>query len=182
MSPITTMDSATSRLSTVPMFADLSAESLRTLAGIVAVRRFVKGALIIGQDDIGTCMYLLTSGRVKVSLASPEGKELVLDYLEAPAHFGEMSLVDSQSRSADVYRRDRRRAFGVGGQGPVGGDPDSATARAHPHRNPVASPSTARSAASRTWLFTMRLTGSCESCSTLPPPGSRHVEPRSSRA
>jgi CRP/FNR family cyclic AMP-dependent transcriptional regulator len=103
MSPITTMDSATSRLSTVPMFADLSAESLRTLAGIVAVRRFVKGALIISQDDIGTCMYLLTSGRVKVSLTSPEGKELVLDYLDAPAHFGEMSLVDSQSRSADVY-------------------------------------------------------------------------------
>jgi CRP/FNR family transcriptional regulator, cyclic AMP receptor protein len=103
MSPITTMDSATSRLSTVPMFADLSAESLRTLAGIVAVRRFAKGSLIISQDDIGTCMYLLTSGRVKVSLTSPEGKELVLDYLDAPAHFGEMSLVDSQSRSADVF-------------------------------------------------------------------------------
>jgi CRP/FNR family transcriptional regulator, cyclic AMP receptor protein len=103
MSPITTMDSATSRLSTVPMFADLSAESLRTLAGIVAVRRFSKGSLIISQDDIGTCMYLLTSGRVKVSLTSPEGKELVLDYLDAPAHFGEMSLVDSQSRSADVF-------------------------------------------------------------------------------
>ena len=48
-------------------------------------------------------MYLLTSGRVKVSLTSPEGKELVLDYLDAPAHFGEMSLVDSQSRSADVF-------------------------------------------------------------------------------
>jgi CRP/FNR family cyclic AMP-dependent transcriptional regulator len=97
------MDSATSRLSTVPMFADLSAESLRTLAGIVAVRRFAKGSLIISQDDIGTCMYLLTSGRVKVSLTSPDGKELVLDYLDAPAHFGEMSLVDSQSRSADVF-------------------------------------------------------------------------------
>jgi len=47
-------------------------------------------------------MYLLTSGRAKVSLASEEGRELVLDYLEAPAHFGEMSLVDAQPRSADV--------------------------------------------------------------------------------
>lgn len=47
-------------------------------------------------------MYILVSGRVKVSIASPEGKELVLNYLEAPAHFGEMSLVDSQPRSADI--------------------------------------------------------------------------------
>lgn len=103
MSINATIDSVTSRLTTVPMFADLSPESLRALAGIVALRRFTKGSLIIGQDEVGTCMYLLTSGRVKVSLTSAEGKELVLDYLEAPAHFGEMSLVDLQSRSADVH-------------------------------------------------------------------------------
>jgi CRP/FNR family transcriptional regulator/CRP/FNR family cyclic AMP-dependent transcriptional regulator len=47
-------------------------------------------------------MYLLDSGRVKVALASPEGRELVLNYLEAPAHFGEMALVDGQPRSSDV--------------------------------------------------------------------------------
>lgn len=47
-------------------------------------------------------MYLLVSGRVKVTLASPDGKELALNYLEAPSHFGEMSLVDAEPRSADV--------------------------------------------------------------------------------
>jgi CRP-like cAMP-binding protein len=85
------------------MFADLSDENLQALADIVEVRSFSKGSMIVGQGDAGTCMYLLTSGRVKVSLASSEGKELVLDYLEAPAHFGEMALVDSKSRSADVF-------------------------------------------------------------------------------
>ncbi len=85
------------------MFSDLSDESLQTLADIVVLRRFNKGSLIVGQGDAGTCMYLLISGRVKVSLASAEGKELVLDYVEAPAHFGEMSLVDSKVRSADVF-------------------------------------------------------------------------------
>ena len=69
---------------------------------MVQLRRYPKGSFIVGQNEVGTCMYLLASGRVKVSLASPEGKELVLNYLEAPAHFGEMSLVDAQTRSADV--------------------------------------------------------------------------------
>ena len=76
-------------------------------------------------------MYLLTSGRVKVSLTSPEGKELVLDYLDAPAHFGEMSLVDSQSRSADVFAVTDVELLVVGGPGPLGCDPDPAAARAH---------------------------------------------------
>lgn len=84
------------------MFADLGQESLDALASMVQVRRYPKGAFIVGQRDTGACMYLLTAGRAKVSLASEEGRELVLDYLEAPAHFGEMSLVDARPRSADV--------------------------------------------------------------------------------
>ncbi len=103
MSTQTALNSAPSRLATIPMFADLSEESLQVIADLVTPRRFTKGSLIIGQGDVGTCMYLLVSGRVKVSLASFEGKELVLDYLEAPAHFGEMSLVDARGRSADVF-------------------------------------------------------------------------------
>jgi len=98
-----TIESVSPKLLSVPLFSDLSAESLQILADIVTFRRFPKGSLLISQDEVGTCMYLLTSGRVRVSLASPEGKELVLDYLEAPAHFGEMSLVDSEARSADVH-------------------------------------------------------------------------------
>jgi CRP/FNR family cyclic AMP-dependent transcriptional regulator len=102
MSLNATLDSITPQLTNIPMFADLSPESLSTLAGIVAFQRFSKGELIIAEAEVGTCMYFLMGGRVKVSLWSAEGKELVLDYLEAPAHFGEMSLVDSQARSADV--------------------------------------------------------------------------------
>jgi len=102
MNTVATKEQVMSRLTSIPMFSDLSPENLETLAGMVVLKRFSKGAFIIGQNEVGTCMYLLVSGRVKISLASPEGKELVLNYLEAPAHFGEMSLVDAQTRSADV--------------------------------------------------------------------------------
>ncbi len=84
------------------MFADLAEEDLVSLAGMMTLRQFKKGSFVISQNDRGSVMYLLVAGRVKVSLASPEGKELALNYLEAPSHFGEMSLVDAEPRSADV--------------------------------------------------------------------------------
>ncbi|MBA4370294.1 MAG: hypothetical protein C0418_01795 [Coriobacteriaceae bacterium] len=90
------------KLRSIPMFADLPSEDLDTLAGMVQYRQLPKGAFVITQNERGSSMFLLVSGRVKVSLASPDGKELALNYLEAPAHFGEMSLVDAEPRSADV--------------------------------------------------------------------------------
>lgn len=95
-------DHILARLASIPMFADLSAEGLDTLADMVTYRRYPKGAFVVGQNEAGSSMFLLVSGRVKVSITSPDGRELVLSHLEAPAHFGEMSLVDGQPRSSDV--------------------------------------------------------------------------------
>jgi CRP/FNR family cyclic AMP-dependent transcriptional regulator len=90
------------KLRSLPMFSDLPEEDIASLAGMVTLKQYPKGSFVISQNDRGSVMYLLVSGRVKVSLASPEGKELALNYLEAPSHFGEMSLVDAEPRSADV--------------------------------------------------------------------------------
>lgn len=91
-----------SKLSAFPMFAGLPAHDLEALAGMLTLKQYARGSFIIAQNDRGAVMYLLVSGRVKVTLASPEGKELALNYLDAPSHFGEMSLVDAEPRSADV--------------------------------------------------------------------------------
>ncbi len=90
------------KLRGIPMFSDMSEGDLAMFADMVQLRRYPKGAFIVNQNEMGSSMYLLVSGRVKVSLASTDGKELALNYLEAPAHFGEMSLVDAEPRSADV--------------------------------------------------------------------------------
>lgn len=102
MNTLISREQALAKLAAIPMFSDLTPENLETLAEMVQYRRYPKGAFIIGQDEVGTSMYLLVAGRVKVSLANPEGRELVLNHLEAPAHFGEMALVDGKPRSSDV--------------------------------------------------------------------------------
>lgn len=95
-------DSIVPKLRSIPMFSDLPERDLEMLSGMMQYRKLPKGAFVISQNERGSSMFLLVSGRVKVSLASPDGKELALNYLEAPAHFGEMSLVDAEPRSADV--------------------------------------------------------------------------------
>lgn len=95
-------DKINRRLRSLPIFADLEESDLEALAELVVLRRIPKGAFIIGQNEPGNAMYLLVTGRVKVALASPDGKELALGYLDAPSHFGEMALVDAGPRSADV--------------------------------------------------------------------------------
>lgn len=95
-------DKVLRRLRSVPIFSDLEGADIEALAALVSFRSVRRGQLIVGQNEPGNAMYLLVDGRVKVSLASPDGKELALGYLDAPAHFGEMALVDSGPRSADV--------------------------------------------------------------------------------
>lgn len=98
----TSTEQLLAKLRAIPMFSDLPEESARALAGMVTYRRLPKGTYAVSQNEVGASMYLLVSGRMKVSIANTDGKELVLNYLEAPAHFGEMALVDSRPRSADV--------------------------------------------------------------------------------
>ena len=95
-------DMIVGRVRSFPMFADLVGEDVDALAALMAYREFRKGSFIVAQHDSNSMMYLLLSGRVKVTLASPDGRELALHYLEAPAQFGEMSPLEDGARSADV--------------------------------------------------------------------------------
>lgn len=90
------------RLRRAPVFADMETTELEALAAVMGHRDYPKGSFIITRNDRSSVMYLLLTGRVKVSIASPEGKELALSYLDAPSFFGEMGIVDASPRSADV--------------------------------------------------------------------------------
>jgi CRP/FNR family cyclic AMP-dependent transcriptional regulator len=71
------------------------------LASLGAVRAFPKNAVIIQEGDHSDQLYVVLAGRLKVYLADPEGKELVVDMLGPGKYFGEMAL-DGEARSASV--------------------------------------------------------------------------------
>ncbi len=65
-------------------------------------RLFKKGTPIIKEGTLSDCAYIIESGSVKVSKTLSSGEEQVIGNLQENEIFGEMSLIDSLPRSANV--------------------------------------------------------------------------------
>lgn len=91
-----------SRLRQEPLLRSIDDHELESLASVMSFREYPKGAFILTKNDQSSAVYMLLSGRVKVSVASPEGRELALHYLEAPGYFGDMGAAEGEMRAADV--------------------------------------------------------------------------------
>lgn len=90
------------RLRRVPLFEALGTEELRWLAEAARLRRFPKNCMVILADDRGDAFFIIESGRAKVSVTAPDGREVILSVLNPGDFFGDMSLLDGRPRSANV--------------------------------------------------------------------------------
>lgn len=88
-----------STLKGVSIFSNLSESSLRDILRIAHRRRFRRAEVICYEGDPGEALYVVLSGKVKVSL-SHEGKTYTLAHIERGGFFGELSLLDGLPRSA----------------------------------------------------------------------------------
>jgi CRP/FNR family cyclic AMP-dependent transcriptional regulator len=89
-------------LVSVPLFKSLDAAELARFAELVREKDYPKGSVILFEDDPGDSLFIVRSGRVKVVLVAEDGREVILGILGAGEHFGELSLIDEQPRSAHV--------------------------------------------------------------------------------
>ncbi len=89
-------------LGAVILFAGLPGDQLGRVARQGIVRTYRPETTVINQDDPGDTLYVILRGTVKVSLNRPDGREVFLAVLTANDHFGELSLIDSKYRSANV--------------------------------------------------------------------------------
>ncbi|RIK46411.1 MAG: Crp/Fnr family transcriptional regulator [Chloroflexi bacterium] len=89
-------------LADLPLLARLPEPALLHLARASYARRYPRGQVLCSEGDPGDSLLLLEHGQVVVSRVSLRGQEIVLATLDAPASFGELSLIDGQPRSATV--------------------------------------------------------------------------------
>jgi CRP-like cAMP-binding protein len=95
-------------LGQVGLFSDLSAAELVGLAALMRPRPYAKDEVIYLRGDAGTAFYVIASGKVKIALTSPEGKELILRRLGPGGFHGELALLDNEPRSAERFHRAQR--------------------------------------------------------------------------
>jgi len=85
---------------TVPIFSELPEEQIDAIARHVTRRPIQKDAVIFFENEPGDTLYVVASGRVRVSILGDDGREVILSMLGAGDFFGEMALLDNDPRSA----------------------------------------------------------------------------------
>lgn len=89
-------------LAKVPVFGALDESARSELARYLKPAKYKKEAVVLSREELGTALFLLVKGKVKVVLYGPSGREVILSMLKDGDFFGEMSLLDGQPRSASV--------------------------------------------------------------------------------
>src|SRR3954447_14534326 len=72
------------------IFETLNDEDLERLNARLVLRRYPRGAPIFFAGDPGTSLCIIRAGRVKLSMTSSDGREVILDLLGRGHVFGEM--------------------------------------------------------------------------------------------
>jgi CRP-like cAMP-binding protein len=84
------------------LLATLDDNALDTLLAVASERRFTNNQVIFQKGDPGTSMMAVLSGRVRISAYSEDGREIILNMIDAGQLFGEIALLDGKERTADA--------------------------------------------------------------------------------
>jgi CRP/FNR family cyclic AMP-dependent transcriptional regulator len=89
-------------LRSVPLFASLTDDAATELRNLLAIKDVAASTELFHKGDTGNAMYLIETGRVRISIIDEDHKEITLAELAQGDFFGEMSIIDGRQRSADA--------------------------------------------------------------------------------
>jgi uncharacterized membrane protein len=96
-------------LRSVPLFASLTDDAATELRSLLATKDVSASTELFHKGDTGNAMYLIETGRVRISIVDEDHKEITLAELAQGDFFGEMSIIDGRQRSADAKVVDNAR-------------------------------------------------------------------------
>src|SRR5215213_4827801 len=85
-----------------PLFRSLTVDERNELIAHAHLRKFGPGDTVFLMGSAGDSMMAVLSGSIRISVPSPEGKEIVLAILKPGEIFGEIAVLDGKERSADA--------------------------------------------------------------------------------
>ncbi len=89
-------------LSTLPLFAGLTAEEIAQLTILLHRTQVAAGTTLMTAEHPGEVAYLILTGTIKVHVEQADGRDVLLAILGPGALVGELSLLDKQPRSASA--------------------------------------------------------------------------------
>lgn len=84
------------------LFGALDPDERRSVALEMREVQYDSGQIVFGRGDPGRDIYLVANGRVRLSVLTPEGRELSFAHAEPGQIFGEIAVLDGGLRTADA--------------------------------------------------------------------------------
>lgn len=100
-------------LKETPLFEALSDEDAVALRGDVIDVRLDRGERLFSEGDRGDKLYIILSGKIKLTRAAPDGRENLLSVHGPGEMFGELSLFDPIPRTASATAVTRTELAGL---------------------------------------------------------------------
>lgn len=94
-------------LGDIPLFRGVPLDRLKRLNEVMHRKSVPAGTNMITAEQPGEVVYILLEGTVKILIEQMDGREVILAFLGAGDTVGEMSLVDSAGRSANVMTMEK---------------------------------------------------------------------------
>ncbi|MFY9751365.1 MAG: Crp/Fnr family transcriptional regulator [Candidatus Acidiferrales bacterium] len=85
-----------------PLFANLTADELRSLAARASSQRFAKGTPLFSEGDACTGLFLVASGKIRIFKMSAAGREQVLAVEGPGSSFAELPVFDGGNYPASA--------------------------------------------------------------------------------
>ncbi|MFN2542522.1 MAG: DUF1003 domain-containing protein [Chthoniobacterales bacterium] len=86
----------------VPLFASLDKQAARRLCEFLSIKDYQAETTVFRNREVGDSMYLIDTGKVRISITDADGHGVTLAELGPGDFFGEMSMLDRRGRSADA--------------------------------------------------------------------------------
>ena len=87
-------------LKQIPVFHELSDRQIREIENLCHKRRYKQGETVFKRLAPGEGMFIILSGTIEIFIEDKNGNKKTLAVLNNGEFFGELSLLDSDTRSA----------------------------------------------------------------------------------
>jgi len=90
-------------LTKVPLFSYLRTDQLSRLEPLLEPVAWPKGERVFEAGDMGLELYIITAGRIGISVDPDPSRQVFINELKAGDCLGEMALIDNEPRSATAH-------------------------------------------------------------------------------
>jgi len=97
-----------------PLFADLGADELARLSHLCHTQHLASGEVLFQKGDPGDALFGVRRGQVRIETGASDGSRLTLNFMGAGDVFGEVAVLDGESRTADATAGEACELFVLG--------------------------------------------------------------------